>query len=55
MQRPCPTKKSPLVVDVVDDVSIFVPMRWTRQRLYGKERYEVQVLPHDAPAAAWFA
>lgn len=55
VQRPCATKKYPLVVDVCDDVSIFVPMRWTRQRLYDKERYEVQVLPHGAPAGAWFA
>ena len=26
-----------------------------RQRLYSQERYAVQVLPHDADPAAWFA
>ena len=55
VQRPCAHKQTPLVVDVADDVSVFVPLRWKRQRLYSQERYAVQVLPHDADAAAWFA
>ena len=46
IQRPCETKKQPLVLDVVDDVSIFVPLRWKRQKEYAKEKYEVQVLSH---------
>lgn len=55
VQRPCPGKKEPLVLDVADDVSIFPAMRWTRQRMYTKEGYAVQVL--DALGAApdaWF-
>jgi superfamily II DNA or RNA helicase len=44
IQRPCDTKKPPLVLDVADDVSVFVPLRWKRQKLYGKEKYNVQVL-----------
>lgn len=55
VQRPCETKKSPLVLDVVDDVSVFVPLRWKRQKLYSSERYQVQVLSHDAKEEDWFA
>lgn len=53
IQRPCENKKTPLVLDVVDDVSIFPSMRWTRQRMYTKEGYEVQVLPAIAEASRW--
>lgn len=55
VQRPCETKQPPLVLDVVDDVSVFRDQRWTRHRLYAKEKYTVQVL--DAEKAAeddWF-
>lgn len=55
VQRPCETKKSPLVLDIADDVSVFVPLRWKRQKLYSQEHYKVQVLLHDAPSTAWFA
>ena len=55
VQRPCATKMSPLVVDVVDDASIFVSLRWTRQRMYNKHKYAVQVLPSTAPTDAWYA
>jgi superfamily II DNA or RNA helicase len=55
VQRPCETKQTPLVVDVADDVSVFVPLRWARQRLYSKEKYEVQVLEADAASEAqWY-
>ena len=54
VQRPCATKQSPLVVDIVDDVSFFQQLRWSRQRLYSKERYEVQVLNADSAPSAWF-
>ena len=53
IQRPCENKKPPLVLDVVDDVSIFPSMRWTRQRMYTKEGYKVQVLPADAISSQW--
>ena len=43
IQRPCETKKTPLVLDVADDVSVFVPLRWKRQQMYSKQGYEVQV------------
>ncbi len=55
IQRPCPTKMSPLVLDVADDFSIYTQLRWKRQKLYGREKYEVQLL--DATAASegdWF-
>lgn len=60
IQRPCPHKMEPLVLDVADTVSIFVPLRYKRQRLYRQERYEVQIRPALAAdgasgaAPAWF-
>jgi len=53
VQRPCPTKKQPLVLDVIDDFSIFAALRWHRQKLYAKERYEMQVLP-SSEKTGWF-
>ena len=44
VQRPCETKQAPLVVDVVDDVSLFLALRWKRQREYTRNGYAVQVL-----------
>ena len=55
IQRPCTTKKTPLVLDIVDDVSPFSHLRWKRQRYYGKERYEVQVVNHNDANVQWFA
>ena len=56
IQRPCETKKPPLVLDVADDASVFVHLRWKRQRLYSKERYEVQVVRvGEEGQPAWFA
>jgi superfamily II DNA or RNA helicase len=57
IQRPCETKKPPLVLDVADDdTSIFTQLRWKRQRLYAKEKYEIQVVQADAASEHdWFA
>ena len=54
VQRPSTTKQSPLVLDVVDDVSIFTSLRWTRQNMYNRSKYSVQVMPSSAPRDAWF-
>lgn len=55
VQRPCETKQYPLVLDVADDTSVFVPLRWARQRLYSKEKYEVQVLDSEvAKEEEWY-
>lgn len=55
VQRPCDTKKSPIVLDVVDDSPIFSTLRWQRQRMYSKEQYRVQVLrPEDTKEEEWF-
>ena len=53
VQRPCPTKKHPLVLDVADESPIFTSLRWKRQRLYASNSYEVQVLP-TAAKEWWF-
>lgn len=55
VQRPCDTKQPPLVLDVVDDASVFQHLRRKRQKLYAHEKYEVQVLAHDAADDAWFS
>ena len=56
IQRPCATKKVPLVVDIVDDdVPVFTQLRWKRQKMYSKEQYEVQVLSTDQQSDEWFA
>lgn len=53
IQRPCETKQTPLVLDIADeDADIFKTMRWSRQRLYARARYPVQVLTPDADG--WF-
>ena len=54
VQRPCENKMPPLVIDVVDDVSIFTSLRWSRQKMYNKNKYELQVLPATAGEAEWF-
>ena len=44
IQRPCATKQGPLVLDVVDENAFFQTLRWSRQRLYASEKYDVQVV-----------
>ena len=58
VQRPCATKQSPLVLDVVDDVPTFEHQRWARQRHYNKRGYEVQVVEcsgHPPDDTSWFS
>ena len=43
IQRPCPTKKPPLVLDVAD-MNVLKAQRFRRQAHYSKESYTVQVL-----------
>ena len=56
VQRPCETKKSPLVIDVADDISIFNQLRFKRQKEYQKQGYSVQILSaHDVEdESQWF-
>lgn len=54
VQRPCDTKKEPLVLDIADQLSVFCALRWKRQRMYKKEKYVVQVLESEAPEDHWF-
>lgn len=55
IQRPCPTKMAPLVLDVAD-AAVLTSLRWTRQKYYSKEGYQVQVLQAaDAREEDWFA
>jgi superfamily II DNA or RNA helicase len=56
IQRPCATKMSPLVLDIVDDASVFTNQRWRRQKMYSKEAYDVQIVPvASAREDVWFA
>jgi superfamily II DNA or RNA helicase len=56
VQRPCSTKKSPLVLDIVDDNRCFQSLRWTRQRTYAKEKYQVQIVEvtPETDDSVWF-
>ena len=55
IQRPCPTKQPPLVLDVAD-TAVLVSLRWKRQNYYSKEGYQVQVLQAlGARDEEWFA
>lgn len=48
IQRPNAEKKEPLVFDLVDTYSVFANMRWKRQALYRKEKYEIQTVGLEA-------
>lgn len=56
IQRPCETKKHPLVLDLVDhNVPFFEGLRWKRQKHYSEEKYNVQVLPaNGTDPSEWF-
>lgn len=56
VQRPCATKQVPLVLDIVDDNASYNALRWARQRLYAKEKYDVQVVEvkQDMDNSVWF-
>ena len=53
-QRPCATKRPPLVLDVVDDNAVFQTLRFGRQRHYAKERYSVQTLSAGDHGSSWW-
>ena len=42
IQRQCPGKQSPLVVDLVDPFSMFVGEHYKRKRFYSAQRYETE-------------
>jgi superfamily II DNA or RNA helicase len=44
IQRPCEEKNTPLVLDVVDNHSIFSKLRWKRQNLYNKNSFKCQTI-----------
>ena len=54
IQRPCETKKIPLVLDVIDTYSIFNKLRWKRYSLYSKNGYECQTLESNSGNDLWF-
>jgi superfamily II DNA or RNA helicase len=54
IQRPCATKQTPIVLDVVDTPGVFQRLRWKRQREYSREGYRVQVVRTDDPSVDWF-
>lgn len=54
IQRPCGEKKTPLVLDVVDNHSIFSKLRWKRQNFYNKNNYKCQSVLCNDTNADWF-
>lgn len=57
IQRPCDTKKAPLVLDLADDFSVFRGLRFKRYKLYEENHYEVQTVPEDMDPTSqmWFS
>ena len=47
IQRPCETKKSPFVLDLVDDFSVFRGLKFKRHKFYQSNHYEVQFTSED--------
>ena len=54
IQRPCGDKKTPLVLDVVDNHSIFSKLRWKRHNFYNKNNYKCQTVLCNDTNADWF-
>ncbi len=54
VQRPCENKKTPLVLDIVDNHSIFGKLRWKRFNLYSKNNFKCQTLLCSNNDAEWF-
>tara|TARA_A100001015_G_scaffold318856_1_gene440009 strand:- start:548 stop:1942 length:1395 start_codon:yes stop_codon:yes gene_type:complete len=44
IQRPCEQKQVPLVLDVIDDYSLFSKLRWKRYSYYTKKKFECQTI-----------
>lgn len=55
IQRPCETKMPPVVLDVADNVSLYVPLRFKRGNLYKRHGYKMQTLSAlEAREEDWF-
>jgi superfamily II DNA or RNA helicase len=54
IQRPCEYKNIPLVLDVVDNHSIFGKLRWKRYNLYTKNNFKCQTFGCNNEDAEWF-
>lgn len=54
IQRPLEGKKTPLVLDIVDNHSIFAKLRWKRFNFYSKNQYVCQTLQYDSKEG-WFS
>ena len=54
VQRQHSTKKTPLIIDVIDTYSIFEKLRWKRWRHYKKEDFTCQTYTAHDERATWF-
>ena len=55
IQRPCEDKKTPLVLDIVDNHSIFSKLRWKRYNMYNKNNFKCQTISSEDHDAEWFS
>ena len=54
IQRPCETKKTPLVLDVVDSHSIFGKLKDKRMNIYRQNNYNCQTFNYENKTEEWF-
>ena len=54
IQRPCENKKEPLVLDIIDDYSIFSKLRWKRYNYYMKNKFVCQTLGCNSEDSNFF-
>jgi len=54
VQRKHPTKKVPLIIDIIDTYSLFEKIRWKRWRHYKKEDFTCQTYNAHTDDANWF-
>ena len=54
IQREHPTKKTPLIVDIVDTFSFYDGLRWKRNKLYKNQEYKCQTYDITNDDNVWF-
>ena len=54
IQRKHPSKRVPLIVDVVDTFSVFEALRWKRWQFYRHEKFACQTFDITKSDASWF-
>jgi superfamily II DNA or RNA helicase len=54
IQRKCPSKKIPLIIDIIDTFSLFEQLRWKRWSFYRKESFSCQTFNAEEKEVTWY-